>query len=188
MHGVKMYSTCLNENPSDDHNPIRSTNTSSFPSDPSILSADLSLLEAALRNVTSSNRSLTSSTAYVSNQLISAANAARSVQQQQSPSLPTTIDSGGRTAVAYSKDNPPLSNFTLSMPNFSYPNLLQEVVHRSNSLVQLLNEVAKQQSCKTCGKNKINEGTTALTNAQFLTPKSIDITGSRVSFFCYKKL
>ncbi len=187
-----MYSTCLNENPSINDNSISSMNNSPLPSDPSMLNIDLSLLEAALKDVTSSNRSLTSSTTFASNQLIAAANAARSAQQQQQQSLSsrTSIDSGCLPAGVHSKVNVPLSTLASSIPNTSYPSLLQEVAHRSSSIVKLINEAAKQRSCKTCGKDKINNETISLTDTKFLTPKAIDITTSRVSiflFFLFKK-
>ncbi|CAF0853598.1 unnamed protein product [Rotaria sp. Silwood1] len=186
MHGIKMYSTCLNENPSvnnnnnnNNNNSIASMNTSSLSNDSSMLNIDLSLLEAALKNVTSSNRSLTPSTTFASNKLIAAANATRSAQkqqqQQQSHSLRTTTDSSCLSAGAHSKVNIPLSTF-----NSSYPSLLQEVAHRSNSITKLLNEGAKQQLSKTSEKNKTNNDTISLTDTQFLTPKAIDITRSRI--------
>jgi hypothetical protein len=181
-----MYSTCLNENPAINNNPIALLNNSPLLSDSSMLNIDLSLLEAALKDVTSTNRSLTSSTTFASNQLIAAANAARSAQlqqQQQSISLRTTNDSGVHSAGAHSKVNAPLSTLASSIPNSSYPSLLQEVAHRSSSIVKLLNEVTKQQSCKTCGKDKTNNDTISLTDTQFLTPKAVDVTTSRVSFF-----
>jgi len=183
LHGVKMYSTCLNENPSINSNPIPLQN------DSSMLNIDLGLLEAALKDVASANRSLTSSTTFASNQLIAAANAARSAQlqqqqqQQQSLSARTTTDSVCHSAGAHSKVNVPLSTLASSIPNSSYPSLLQEVAHRSSSIVKLLHEVAKQQSCQTCGKDKTNNDTISLTDTQFLTPKPIDINTSRVSFF-----
>jgi hypothetical protein len=181
-----MYSTCLNENPSINDNPISSMNNSPLPSDPSMLNIDLSLLEAALKDVTSSNRSLTSSTTFASNQLIAAANAARSAQQQQqqqSLSSRTSIDSSCLSAGVHSKVNVPLSTLASSASNTSYPSLLQEVAHRSSSIVKLINEVAKQRSCKTCGKDKTNNETISLTDTQFLTPKAIDVTTSRVRIF-----
>jgi hypothetical protein len=181
-----MYSTCLNENPSVNDNPVSSRNNGPLPSDSSTLNIDLSLLEAALKDVTSSNRSLTSSTTFASNQLIAAANAARSAQQQQqqqSLSSRTTTDSGCLSTGVHSKVNVPLSTLASSIPNSSYPSLLQEVAHRSSSIVKLLNEVAKQQSCKTCGKDKPNNDTVSLADTQFLTPKAMDITTSRVSYF-----
>jgi hypothetical protein len=185
-----MYSACLNENPSINENPIPSINNGPLPNDSSMLNIDLSLLEAALKDVTSSNRSLTSSTTFASNQLIAAANAARSSQQQQqqqqslSSSRPTN-DSGCHTAGVHSKVNVPLSTLASSIPNSSYPSLLQEVAHRSSSIIKLLNEVAKQQSCKTCGKDKPNNDTISLTDTQFLTPKAIDVPTSRVSLFVF---
>jgi len=183
-----MYSTCLNENPSINDNPISSMNNSPLPSDPSMLNIDLSLLEAALKDVTSSNRSLTSSTTFASNQLIAAANAARSAQQQQqqqqqSLSSRTSTDSGCLSTGVHSKVNVPLSTLASSIPNSSYPSLLQEVAHRSSSIVKLLNEVAKQQSCKTCGTAKTNNDILSLTDTHFLAPKAIHVPTSRVSFF-----
>ena len=82
-----MYSTCLNENPSINNNnnnsSIASKSNGPLPNNSSMVNIDLTLLEAALKDVTPSNRSLTSSTTFASNQLIAAANAARSAQQQQ---------------------------------------------------------------------------------------------------------
>lgn len=175
IHGIKMYSTCLNENPSINNDPL--------PSDSSMVNIDLKLLEAALKDVTSSNRSLTSSTTFASNQLIAAANAARSAQQQQSLSLRTTTDSSCLSAGAHSKVNMPLSTLASSIPSSSCPSLLQEIAHRSSSLVKLLNEVAKQQTYNTCGTDKTNNDTISLTDTQFLTPKAIDVSASRVSYF-----
>ncbi|CAM4904424.1 unnamed protein product [Rotaria socialis] len=196
MHGIKMYSTCLNENPSvnnnnnnNNNNPIASMNTSSLSSDTSMLNIDLSLLEAALKNVTSSNRSLTSSTTFASNQLIAAANATRSAQkqqhhhqqqQQQSHSSRATTDSGYLSAGAHSKISVPLSTFNSPSLNPTYPSLLQEVAHRSTSIVKLLTEAAKQQSSKTSEKDKTTNDAISITDTQFLTPKAIDVTTTRV--------
>ena len=180
-HGIKMYSTCLNEKPSVNDNPVLSMNNGPVPMDSSMLNIDLGLLEAALKDVTSANRSLTSSTTFASNQLIAAANAARSVQQQQSLSSRTTTESGCLPAGVHSKVNLPLSTLASSVPNSPYPSLLQEVAHRSSSIVRLLSEVAKQQSCKTCANDKTNNDTISLTDTPFLTPKAIDVTTSRVS-------
>ncbi|CAF0820751.1 unnamed protein product [Adineta steineri] len=180
LHGVKMYSTCLNENASiNNNNPIPLINNSLLSNDSSIPNIDLSLLEAALKDVTSSNRSLTSSTTFASNQLIAAANAARSAQQQQSLLLRTTTDSGSLATGVHSKVNMPLSALVSSIPNSSYPSLLQEVAHQSNSVAKLLNEVAKQQSYKTCTRDKTNNDTISLTDTQFLTPKAIHVSTSR---------
>jgi hypothetical protein len=179
-----MYSTCLNENPSfnnnnnNNNNSIAPMNNGSLPNESSMLNIDLALLEAALKDVTPSNRSLTSSTTFASNQLIAAANAARSAQQQQSLSSRTTADSAG----ANSKANVSLSSLTSSIPSSAYPSLLQEVAHRSSSIVKLLTEVAKQQCCKTCGKDKITNDTISLTDTQFLAPKAIDAITSQVCF------
>jgi len=197
-----MYNNCLNENPSVNHNNTNTNNINPtttgasalmnnglLPNDPSMLNIDLSLLEAAFKEVGSSNRSLTSSTTFASNQLIAAANAARSVQQQQqqnSLSIRTTTDSDCNprsclSAGANSKINAPFSALTASTSNASYPSLLQDAA-RSNPIIQLLKEVAKQQSCKTCATDKPSNNT----DSQFLTPKSFDVTKSHVSFsfFC----
>ncbi|CAM4755851.1 unnamed protein product [Rotaria magnacalcarata] len=198
MHGIKMYSTCLNENPSinnnnnNNNNPIVSMNNSSLSSDTSMLNIDLSLLEAALKNVTSSNRSLTSSTTFASNQLIAAANATRSAQkqqhhhhhqqqqQQQLQSSRATTDSGCLSSGAHSKINVPLSTFNSPSLNPTYPSLLQEVAHRSSSIVKLLTEAAKQQSSKTSEKDKTTNDAISITDTQFLAPKAIDVTTTRV--------
>jgi hypothetical protein len=195
-----MYNNCLNENPSANRNNTNTNNinpttaaataalinNSLLSNDPSMLNIDLSLLEAAFKEAGPSNRSLTSSTTFASNQLIAAANAARSAQQQQqqqnSLSIRTTADSdcnprGCISAGANSKINVPLAALTASTSNASYPTLLQDVA-RSNPIIQLLKEVAKQQSCKTCTKDKPNNNT----DSQFLTPKSFDVTKSHVSF------
>ena len=181
-----MYSTCLNENASalpNDHS-LSSMNNGSMSNDPSMLNIDLGLLEAALKDVTASNRSLTSSTTFASNQLIAAANAARSVQQQQKQqqhqSRPNT-GSGNLSAGVHSKVNMPLSTLASPTPNTFYPSLLEEKFQQSSSIVKLLHELTKQQASKTCGKDNINNDTGSLTDTQFLTPKAMDIITSRVS-------
>jgi hypothetical protein len=201
LHGIKMYSTCLNENPSANNNNNNSTtaatlmNNGLLSNDSSTLNVDLALLEAAFKEATPSNRLLTSSTTFASNQLIAAANAIRSAQQQQqqqhSLSVRTTADSdcnarGCLSAGANFKANAPFSAHTSSTSNSSYPSLLQEAA-RSNPIVKLLKEVAKQQCCKTCGKDKTNNDTISLTESQFLTPKSVDVTTSRVRFYSFIK-
>jgi hypothetical protein len=183
LHGVKMYSTCLNENSSIINNPIASMNNGLLSSDSTIPNIDFTLLETALKDVTSSNRSLPSSTTFASNQLIAAANAARSAQHQQSLLLRTATDSGFLSAGGHSKVNVPLSTLVSSIPSSSYPSLLQEVAHQSSSIAKLLNEVAKQQSCKTCGTAKTNNDILSLTDTQFLAPKAIHVPTSRVSCF-----
>ena len=196
-----MYNNCLNENSSSNNknknnmNPITTAalmNNGLLPTDPSMLNIDLALLEAAFKETTSSNRSLTSSTTFASNQLIAAANATRSAQQQQqqqhSLSIRTTADSDCNprsclSAGANSKANVPFPSLASSVSNSSHASLLQEAA-RSNSIVQLLKEVAKQQSCKTSGKDKPNNNT----DSQFLTPKSFDVTKSHVSFLLLIKI
>ena len=188
VHGMKMYSTCLNEN-SSMLNAISSTaSQSSTSSESSMLNIDLALFEAALKDVTSSNRSLTSSTTFASNQLIAAANAARSVQQQQqqSSSLRATSTSADRSVLpggASSKAGAPSSGLVSSMQHSLYPSLLQEVTHRSSSIVKLLEEAAKQEACQTCGKDTNTNDTVSLADTPFLTPKAVDITTSRVCVF-----
>jgi hypothetical protein len=191
-----MYNTCLNENSSSNHNRNNNINPTTaatlmnnglLSNDPSIFNIDPSLLETTFKEATPSNRSLTSSTTFASNQLIAAANAARSAQQQQqqqqhSLSIRTTADSnsnsrGCLSAGANSKTNVPFSTLAASASSTSYPSLLQDAA-RSNPIIQLLKEVAKQQSCKTCGKDKPNNNK----DSQFLTPKSFDVTTSHVSF------
>jgi hypothetical protein len=189
-----MYNNCLNDNASaNKNNNINPTTTAAsmnnnlLSNDPSMLNLDLALLEAAFKEATPSNRSLTSSTTFASNQLIAAANAARSAQQQkQSLSVRTTAESdcnprGSHSAGANSKTNMPFSALAASTSTASYPSLLQEVA-RSYPIVQLLKEVAKQQSCKTCDKDKPSNNK----DAQFLTPKSFDVTTSHVSFSLLK--
>jgi hypothetical protein len=191
-----MYNNCLNENSphknkTNNMNPITTAalmNNSLLSNDPSMRNIDLSILEAAFKEATSSNRSLTSSTTFASNQLIAAANATRSAQQQQhSLSIRTTIDSDCNSrsclsAGANSKVNVPLPSLAAPTSHTSHESLLQEAA-RSNSIIQLLKEVAKQQSCKTSSKNKPNN----TTDSQFLTPKSFDVTNSHVSFSLLKK-
>ena len=187
---MKMYSTCLNENSSTLSAIPSTASQSSTPSESSMLNIDLALFEAALKDVTSSNRSLTSSTTFASNQLIAAANAARSAQQQQSSSLratttttTTTTTSADRSILpggASSKAGTPSSGLVSPMQHSLYPSLLQEVAHRSSSIVKLLEEAAKQEACKTCGKDKNTNDTVSLADTPFLTPKAIDITTSRV--------
>lgn len=179
-----MYSTCLNENASalPNDRSLSSMNNGLMSNDPSMLNIDLGLLEAALKDVTASNRSLTSSTTFASNQLIAAANAARSVQQkQQSVSSRTNTGSGNLSAGVHSKGNMPSSTLASPTPNTFYPSLLQEKFQQSSSIVKLLHELTKQQASKTCGKDNINNDTGSLTDTQFLTPKAMDIITSRVS-------
>lgn len=160
LHGIKMYSTCLNENPSiNDNGPL--------PGDSSAFNVGLGLLESTLKDGNSTNRLLTSSTTFASNQLIAAANAARSVQQQQQLlASRSNTDNGSLSPNVHSK---------VKIPSTSYPSLLQEAAHRSSSMVKLLNEVAKQSS-KTQHKNKTK--TSSTTDTTFLTPKTIDVATS----------
>ncbi|CAF2493590.1 unnamed protein product [Rotaria sp. Silwood2] len=195
LHGLKMYRNCLNENSSannnnDDINPTTAAtaaalmNNSLLTKDPSMLNIDLTLLESAFKQATPSNSSLASSTTFASNQLIAAANAARSVQQQQqqhSLSIRTTADSecnprGSLSAGANSKANVPFSALPSSTSTGTYSSLLPDS-DRSNAIVQLLKEVAKQQTCKTYEKDKLNN----TTDTQFLTPKSFDVTTSQIA-------
>ncbi|CAF4658402.1 unnamed protein product [Rotaria sp. Silwood1] len=192
LHGLKMYRNCLNENSSANNNDNISPTTTTaalmnnsllIKKDPSMLNIDLASLETAFKQAPPSNRSLTSSTTFASNQLIAAANAARSVQQQQQHSLSirTTADSecntrGSLSAGANSKANMPFSALTSSTSPATYSSLLQDSV-RSNAIVQLLKEVAKQQTCKTYDKDKSNNNT----ESQFLTPKSFDITTFQIA-------
>ncbi|CAF1659107.1 unnamed protein product, partial [Adineta ricciae] len=177
-HGVKMYNNCLNENSSSNTN-LNSSSTAATTA-ASMLNIDLSLLEAAFKEAMPSNRSPASSTTFASNQLIAAANAARSAQQQQQQTLSirTTTDSdsnsrSGFSAGANSKTNVPFSSpATTSASHPSPASLLQDAI-RSNSIVQLLKDVAKQQSCKTSNKDKSNTN-----DASFLTPKSFDVARS----------
>jgi hypothetical protein len=186
VHGIKMYSTCLNES-STGNSPLASTNISSATTDSSMLNIDLALFAAACKEMASSNRSLTSSTAFASTQLIAAANAARAAaaaaqQQQQVLSARHTDDVGSVSSGTSTKATTmPLSIVASSISNASYPSLLQEVAHRSSSFVKLLAEAAKQPSCQTCGKDKTSNETMPLSDGQFLTPKAVDVTASRVS-------
>lgn len=202
-----MYNNCLNENSSinpnnnNNNNTMNSTTTTATtlmnnglsPNDPSMLNIDLSLFEAAFKDATLSNRSLASSATFASNQLIAAANAARSAlqqQQQHSLSVRTTTDSdcnsrGCVSAGANSKTNIPYSSLTASTStNTLHPSLVQDAA-RSNPIIQLLKEVARQQSCTTCGKDKPNNNNNTTTDSQFLTPKSLDLTTSHVSYFLF---
>lgn len=193
-----MYKNCLNENPPPSNSNTTSTNSTTRTSinnglltkDPSLLNIDLALLEA-----TSSNRSLTSSTTFASNQLIAAANAARSLQQKQkqqqhqSLSVRTTADSdcnirGCLSTGATSKANTPFSILPTSAPIAPYPSLLQEAAG-SNSIVQLLKEAAKHHNCKANDKDQ-SHNVTNNTDSHFLTPKSFDIGASQVSFSSYE--
>jgi hypothetical protein len=190
VHGVRMYSTCLNENPSANA-PIPSIASSTPSNESSMLNIDIALFEAALKDMTSSNRPLTSSTTFASNQLIAAANAARSAQQQQQQALSSRTPAGGSVSTGINaKANIPLAGLVPPMPVSPYPSLLQEVAHRSSSFMKLLTEAAKQQCCQTCGKDSTtttNE-TISLADAQFLTPKAVDVTSSRVSGICTPKI
>jgi len=186
-----MYKNCLNENPpanqnNNNTNPTTASRTNGvLANDPSMLNIDFSLLEAAFKETNPSNRSLASSTTFASNQLIAAANAARSAyqqQQQHSLSIRTTAEGdcnirGYHSAGANSKGNVPFSTHATSTSNPSYPSLLQDMA-RSNPIFQLLQEAAKQQSCRTCETDKSKN----ITDSQFLTPKSFDGTISHVSF------
>ncbi|CAF1540184.1 unnamed protein product, partial [Adineta steineri] len=70
----------------------------------------------------------------------------------------------------------PKANVSFSaLSTATYPSLLQETA-RSNSIVQLLKEVAKQQTSKIYDKNKSSNNT----DSQFLTPKSFDVTTAEV--------
>ena len=183
-----MYSTCLNENPSVNA-PIPSIASSTPSNDSSMLNIDLALFEAALKDMTSSNRPLTSSTTFASNQLIAAANAARSAQQQQALSSRTSAGGSILTGIN-AKTGIPSAGLVSTMPGSPYPSLLQEVAHRSTSFMKLLTEATKQQCCQTCGKDSTpttNE-TISLADAQFLTPKAVDVTSSRVSSICAPKI
>ncbi|CAF1171394.1 unnamed protein product [Adineta ricciae] len=171
LHGVKMYSACLNENPSINTHTTGLIANGLLSTDSSLSNVDLNLLEGALKDVTPSNRSLTSSTTFASNQLIAAANATRSAQQQQSLLVRATTDGNSYAAGIHSKANVPLSTLVSSIPPSSYPSLLQEVAHQSSSIAKLLTEVAKQHACQTCGKDKPSNETISLTDPQFLTPK-----------------
>ena len=168
---MKMYSKCLNETPT----PL----TTAAPA-PSMLNIDMNLFEAALKDLTSSNRALNSSTTFASNQLIAAANAARSAQQQQSLALRSTNANGNSSTGVNSKTNVTLASLSPAMPTSAYPSLLQEVAQRSNSFVKLLAEAAKQQSHSTCGKDKTTNDTLSLTDTLFLNPKLADLSASRV--------
>ncbi|UJR23612.1 hypothetical protein I4U23_026599 [Adineta vaga] len=177
LHGIKMYSTCLNENPSINTHSTGLIANGSLSTGSSLSNIDLTLLETALKDVTSSNRSLTSSTTFASNQLIAAANAARSVQQQQQQqqllSFRSAKDGNSHPSGIHSKVNGPLSTLVSSIPPSSYPSLLQEVAHQSSSIAKLLTEVAKHHSCQTCGKDKTKNDTISLTDPQFVTPKTM---------------
>lgn len=182
VHGVKIYTTCLNETVSTNGPEPLSRNTSSL-NESSGLNIDMSLLETALKDFISSNRPLSSSSNSASNQLIAAANAARSTQQQQPSQSLSSRAAGGNAAIsagANGKMNIPLSNLPSSLSTASYQSLLQEVAHRPNSFVKLLAEAARQQSCQTYGTNTINNDTISFADNQFLTPKAVDTNPARV--------
>ena len=182
MHGVKIYSACLNENSSNTGlEPLVTNNSISH--DSSTSTFELALFEAALKDLIASNRSISSLPTFASNQLIAAANAARTAQQQQSPSLSSRAAgaSVGALTGANGKTNIPLSNLASSIPASAYPSLLQEAAHRSSSFVKLLAEAAKQQACQTCGNDNTNNDTISFTDNQFLTPKAVDVSITRVS-------
>lgn len=184
VHGIKIYSTCLNENPVVNQlNPIPSIINPVSTSDTSMLNVDLALFEAALKDMTALNRPLTSSTTFASNQLIAVANAARSAQQQSLSSRSAGTDNLGSTAIN-SKGNMALSIMPPSIATSSYPSLLQ-AAQRSNSFVKLLAEAAKQQSGQTCGKDKSTNDTLSLADGQFLTPKLADPLPTRVCCSLY---
>jgi hypothetical protein len=168
-----MYSACLNENAAINQ-PIPMSHTN----DSSTLNLDLAVFEAALKEMASSNRSLTASTTFASNQLIAAANAARSVQQQQQQqSLSTRPINPGVSLLAGVNAKATLPGSPLTTT--SYPSLLQEVAQRSSPFMKLLTEAAKQQSCQTCGKDKTSNDTLSIADPLFLTPQTTDTT-SRV--------
>ena len=178
-----MYSACLNEQPAIHTHTPGLPNNGPLSNESPISNRDLSLLGTALKDASSSNRSLTPSTTFASNQLIAAANAARSVQQQQqqqSRLLRAAADGGSLLSGTSSKVNIPLSTLVSSIPSSSYPSLLQEVAQQSSSIAKLLNEVAKQHSCQTCGKDNAANDTISLADPQFLTPKAVHISTSRV--------
>ena len=182
-----MYSACLNESSSTlpmtkNTDLAGSTTNSVLSSNPSMLNIDLALFEAAMKEAVSSNRPLTSSTTSASKKLIAAANAARSAQQQSSSGrTKTDIDSPALdghsigAALAKSSNPYPVPPSTGS----AYPSLLQEVA-RSNTILRLFEEIAKQQCCQTCGKDKANNDCPSATDTPFLTPKSIDGSASQV--------
>lgn len=180
-----MYKNCLNEQPpmKQNKNPTMSKSMTNglLTNDSSLANLNLSLLEAAFKDASPSNRSLLSSTPFASNQLIAAANAARSAQQQQSSlSIRTTGDSdasirGYHSAGANSK--------AILQSDMSYPALLQDAV-RTKPALRLLQEAAKQQSCKTCDTDKSKN----LTQSPFLTPKSFSKNGSHVRFPLFDRI
>ena len=174
-----MYKNCLNEQSSMklNHNSTTTTTSKSnglLTNDPSMANINLSSLEAAFRDATPTNRSLLSSTPFASNQLIAAAHAARSAQQQQSLSIRTTADDDGNTRTYHSAG---ATSKGTRASDISYPSLLQDVT-RSNPVLQLLQEAAKQQACKTCDTDKSKKPT----ESPFLTPKSLNKNTSHVRF------
>ena len=188
-HGIKMYSACLNETSSTlpmtkQADPTGSTTNSVLSNNPSMLNIDLALFEAAMKEATASNRPLTSSTTSASKKLMAAANAARSVQQQQqnvsSGRTKTDTDSPAvdcHSTGAHAKS--PASYRVPPVASSAYPSLLQEVA-RSNTILRLFEEIAKQQCCQTCGKDNASDDCPSTTDTPFLTPKSMDASASQV--------
>lgn len=176
-----MYKNCLNEQlPTKPNKKSTSMTNDLLTNNPSLANLNLSLLEAAFKDASPSNRSLLSSTPFASNQLIAAANAARSAQQQQSLSIRTTGDSDATIRGYHSAG----ANSKVTLPSdMSYPTLLQDAA-RTKPALQLLQDAAKQQSCKTCETDKSKK----LTNSPFLTPKSLNKNGSHVRSSCSIKL
>lgn len=186
IHGVKMYKNCSNENSTSLPLTNNNNNTNSMatitsalmnngilPTDPSLLNIDYSLLETAFKEANTSNRTLTSSSATsASNQLIAAANAARSVQKQQTLSTRTVTDSNSSSRGYHSpginmKTNTLSSGVNASTTNAAYSNLFQDAA-RANPIFHFLQELAKQQMSNISRADKLSTSS----DSQFLTPRS----------------
>jgi hypothetical protein len=193
-HKLKMYSACLNENPTlnsltkayDRTTANTSIHNRMLPMDSSMANIDLALFEATLKEASLSTRSATLSTTSASKQLIAAAHAARSLQQQQSVSTRAKADidfnvRACHTAGVNTKTNAlhvPVASSAVTSP---YSSSLQKVA-RSNPIMKLIQEVSKQQCCQTCGTDKTNDEMISSADAPFPASKSSDTATSQVEF------
>lgn len=188
-----MYKNCLNENPSANKpsNNVKNVSGSSIKNglsgkESSALSIDVASAEATFKQGTPSSRSLASSTAaFASNQLIAAANIARSLQQQKqqlSLSNRTIADSecnprGSVSAGANSKANLPFSTLPKSTSSATYASLMQEAA-RSSSIIQLFKDTAKKQNSRSSSKEKLNDSV----DSQSLALKALDMIATQVKY------
>lgn len=146
---------------------------------------DLAHFESPSKDGLPINRSLAASTTFASKRLMAAADAVRSVQQQEQPSsLPIQskgeIDFGkigSGSGGAQSKNNAQNSTLLSSLGNFVNPTLLQESA-ASNLILRLFQEISKQQCCQTCGKD--NTGTDLMTTitSQYLKSGSMEMSNN----------